>query len=214
MILIRHGESTWNQERRIQGNLDPGLSDRGRAQAALLASRLTGRPFAALYTSPLRRAMETAAILGETIGLRPEPIDGLREIRLGAWEGKTATEIRAEHGDAYDRWVDRPLDTSAPPGGEGIRVFQRRAITALDMIRRGHPDRELLVVTHGGVIKAYLCHILDLDLNRLYRIKTDNAACTEIQFRGDVPRLARLNDARHLNGDMTAGPARGLGTDR
>ena len=82
MLLIRHGESTWNQERRIQGNLDPGLSDQGKTQAALLAARLKGRPFAALYTSPLRRALDTAAILRESTGLAPRPIDGLREIRL------------------------------------------------------------------------------------------------------------------------------------
>ena len=123
MLLIRHGESIWNQERRIQGNLDPDLSDRGRAQAELLAERLKGRPFAALYTSPLRRALDTATILGESAGLAPRSIDGLREIRLGEWEGKTATEIRTASGDLYDRWLDRPLDVSSPPGGEEIRAF-------------------------------------------------------------------------------------------
>ena len=99
MILIRHGESTWNQERRIQGNMDPDLSDHGRTQVAMLATRLQGRLFAGLFTSPLRRALETAAVLGESVGLRPQPLDGLQEIRLGAWGGKTASEIRTKCGD-------------------------------------------------------------------------------------------------------------------
>jgi broad specificity phosphatase PhoE len=208
MLLIRHGESTWNQERRIQGNLDPDLSDLGRAQAALLAERLKGRPFAALYTSPLRRALDTATILGESTGLAPRPIDGLREIRLGEWEGKTATEIRTASGDLYDRWLDRPLDVSSPPGGEEIRAFQQRAVGAIDSLRRSHVDGGLLVVTHGGVIKVYLCHILGLDLNRLFRIRTDNTAVTEILFNGDRSHLALLNDTCHLNGQGIAVPTR------
>ena len=204
MLLIRHGESIWNQERRIQGNLDPDLSDRGRAQAELLAERLKGRPFAALYTSPLRRALDTATILGESAGLAPRSIDGLREIRLGEWEGKTATEIRTASGDLYDRWLDRPLDVSSPPGGEEIRAFQQRAVGAIDSLRRAHIDGGLLVVTHGGVIKVYLCHILGLDLNRLFRIRTDNTAVTEILFNGDTSHLALLNDTCHLNGQGIA----------
>jgi broad specificity phosphatase PhoE len=206
MILIRHGESTWNQERRIQGNLDPGLSVQGKAQAELLAARLKGRAFAALYTSPLRRALDTAAILGESAGLAPRSINGLREIRLGEWEGKTATEIRTASGDLYDRWLDRPLDVSLPPGGEEIRAFQQRAVDAIDSLRRSHIEGDVLVVTHGGVIKVYLCHILGLDLNRLFRIKADNTAVTEILFNGDTAHLALLNDTCHLNGQGIAVP--------
>jgi broad specificity phosphatase PhoE len=200
MILIRHGESTWNQERRIQGNLDPGLSDRGRAQAALLARRLAGRAVAAVYTSPLKRATETARVLADCLGLRPQPLDDLREIGLGAWEGKTAEQIRVESGDVYDRWVDRPLDIGAAPDGEPLEAFQQRAVRAMARIRAAHPSGELAIVTHGGIIKAYLCHLLGLDLNRLFHIKTDNAALTEVVLVGETIRLALVNDTCHLNG--------------
>ena len=206
MILIRHGESTWNQERRVQGNLDPGLSDRGRAQAALLADRLKDRLFAGLHTSSLRRAMETAAVLGQSLSLLPQIVDGIREINLGAWEGKTATEIRTEWGDAYDRWLDGPLDASSPPGGEPLLAFQQRAVGAVEKIRTAYPEGDLLVVTHGGVIKAYLCHILDIDLNRFFRIKVDNTALTEIVFIGKTAHLALLNDTCHLDGQNIAVP--------
>ncbi len=206
MILIRHGESTWNQERRVQGNMDPGLSDCGRTQAALLASRLQGQSFAALYTSPLRRALETATVLGESLGLQPQPVDGLQEIRLGAWEGKTAEEIRTSYGDAYDCWLDSPLDAAGPPGGEAIRSFQQRAVAAIEHLRKVHRDGNLLVATHGGVIKVYLCHVLGLDLNRMFRIKADNTAVTEILFNGETANLTLLNDTRHLNGANVAVP--------
>lgn len=206
MILIRHGESTWNQERRVQGHMDPCLSDRGRAQAALLASRLKGRPFAGLYTSPLRRALETASVLGEALDHRPEPADGLQEIRLGAWEGKTTEEIRTIYGDAYDRWLDAPLNAGGPPGGEAIRDFQQRAVATIERLRNAHHDRDLVVVTHGGVIKVYLCHILGLDLNQMFRIKADNTAVTEILFQRGRANLALLNDTCHLNGANTGRP--------
>ena len=204
MILIRHGESIWNQERRIQGNLDPSLSDRGKAQARLLAGRLKGRVFAALYTSPLRRALETAVILGESTGLAPRPVDGLREIRLGEWEGRTTTELRTMSGNLYDRWIDRPLDVCSPPGGEEISAFQQRAMGTIEGLRMAHTDADFLVVTHGGVIKAYLCHVLGLSLNRLFRIKADNTAVTEILFNGDMPQLALLNDTCHLQNQWIA----------
>lgn len=213
MILIRHGESTWNQERRVQGNLDPGLSDRGRAQAALLAARLNGRRFCGLYTSPLRRALETAEALGKSLGLRPQPVDGLREIRLGAWEGKTTAEIRGTHGDEYDRWLDRPLDASAPLGGEGVRAFQLRAVTALESLRAVHHNGDFIVVTHGGVIKAYVCQILGLDLNRMFRLRVDNTAVTEILFNRETASLILLNDTCHLNGDKIARPPMGAISD-
>ena len=206
MILIRHGESTWNQERRVQGHMDPSLSDRGRAQAELLASRLKGRPFASLYTSPLRRALETASVLGESVGYRPEPVAGLQEIRLGAWEGKTTEEIRAIYGNAYDRWLDAPLDAGGPPGGEAVRDFQQRAVATLEDLRTAHHDGDLLVVTHGGVIKVYLCYILGLDLNQMFRIKADNTAVTEVLFQRGRATLALLNDTCHLNGAHAGGP--------
>lgn len=186
--------------------MDPGLSDRGRAQAGLLASRLKGQPFAGLYTSPLRRALETASVLAESVGFRPQSVDGLQEIRLGAWEGKTVEEIRTTYGDAYDRWLDGPLDAAGPPGGEGVRAFQRRAVATLEGLRRGHPDGDLLIVTHGGVIRVYLCHILGLDLNRMFRIKADNTAVTEILFNREVASLTLLNDTCHLNGGRIAVP--------
>ena len=113
-----------------------------------------------------------------------------------------------------DRWLDGPLNAAGPPGGEGVRAFQRRAVDTLEGLRKARPDGDLLVVTHGGVIRAYLCHILGLDLNHMFRIKTDNTAVTEILFAGERPHLVLLNDTCHLNRTVRCDPHSLLGGQR
>ena len=108
--LVRHGESTWNSERRFQGTLDAPLSARGRAQASALAAGLADTRFDALYTSPLSRARDTAAACAERLGLEAVPLDELREICLGDWEGLTLEAVLAREGEYYRRWLERPLN--------------------------------------------------------------------------------------------------------
>src|SRR5437868_5329919 len=96
LFLVRHGESTWNWERRVQGQHDPPLSKRGRQQARELAAKLAGHPLAGFYSSDLSRARETAEPLAESLGREPALLPGLREIALGQWEGKTREELQAE----------------------------------------------------------------------------------------------------------------------
>ena len=140
-MLIRHGQSTWNSEHRIQGQLDPPLSAEGRRQAELLAGRLAGRRFAGFYSSDLKRAFETAEILAPAVGARPEPVPALREIFLGEWEGLRTEEIAERFPEAWDRWVEEP-DWDVVPGGEGAAHFDARVGGAIDDIleRRGRGD--------------------------------------------------------------------------
>ena len=122
ITLIRHGESVWNGERRIQGNQDPALSDRGRRQADLLAAGLTDRlpkSVAAVYTSPLRRAAETAERVAGAFDLPIVLEPDFREMRLGRWEGMTVAEIQAAFPGTYERWLADPLAHPAP-GGEDL----------------------------------------------------------------------------------------------
>src|SRR6266705_3488095 len=93
LLLVRHGQSTWNHERRIQGQLDPPLSDEGRRQAAQLGRRLAGRHFTGFYASDLRRAFETAQVIAEAVRMEPEAMAALREIYLGRWEGLRTEEL-------------------------------------------------------------------------------------------------------------------------
>jgi len=200
ITLIRHGESVWNGERRIQGNQDPPLSPRGRRQAALLAARLgvhlAQRP-AALYASPLRRAAETAEIVAAAFSVPVLPEPGLREIGLGAWEGRTVPEIRAGSPGAYEAWLQDPQAHPAP-GGERLEAFAARVTAAFERLRGAHPGADLVLVSHGGPIKVLLCHTLGLDVRLLFRIKQDNTALSAIQLDGETRRVVLLNDTCHL----------------
>ena len=194
LLLARHGETVWNAIRRFQGGADVPLSDRGREQAAALGRALGGYRVTAAYVSPLRRALETADIALAGTAVPRVPLEELRELSLGEWEGCTTTEIREREGDPYAAWLRAPLDCP-PPGGESLAEVCRRVRTAIDRIAAAHPNGDdVLVVAHGGVISVYACHLLGCSFNKLWRLRVDNASLTVVK----PPRLVSLNDTRHL----------------
>ncbi len=195
-LLARHGESVWNEVRRFQGGSDVALSDRGRAQARALREAVRGYRPAVAYVSPLSRARETAEIVLAGTGVPIVPVDGLRELSLGAWEGCLSEEIRAREGDPYRAWIRAPLDCP-PPGAEPLEAVRRRVLEVMDRIAAAHPNGgDVLVVAHGGVISVYACHLLGCSFNTLWRLRVDNASLTVVR----PPRLVTVNDTRHLNG--------------
>jgi alpha-ribazole phosphatase len=201
-VLIRHGESVWNGERRIQGNQDPALSPRGRRQADLLTVGLTDRlpkSVAAVYTSPLRRAAETAERIAGAFGLPIIPEPDIREMRLGRWEGMTVAEIQVAFPGTYESWLADP-HTHPAPDGERLEIFARRVTAAFDRMRAAHPGADLILVSHGGPIKALVCHVLGLDVRWLFRIKQDNTAITVLEADEATRRVVLLNDTCHLSG--------------
>jgi alpha-ribazole phosphatase/probable phosphoglycerate mutase len=198
VIFVRHGESVWNEGRRLQGQSDPELSPRGQAQAACVAERLRGAgSLAAIYTSPLRRAAETAEVIGRAAGLRPRVEPDLREMGLGAWEGLTPDEICERWGDAYSLWQRDPVGNE-PPGGEPMAGFGARVVAAVERLRAAHAGEALVIVSHGGAVRAYLCSVLGLGLGRMFRLALENASLTEIFLDGIGDRLTLLNDTSHL----------------
>jgi broad specificity phosphatase PhoE len=199
ITLIRHGESIWNGERRIQGNQDPPLSARGRRQAALLVLRLQrhGAKPAAVYTSPLRRAAETAEQIAAAFGVPLVRDSALCEMRLGQWEGMTVPEIQAAYPGTYERWLADPLASPAP-AGEHLDAFFARVRECLQRMQHAHPDGNLCVVSHGGVVKAVLCHVLGLEPRALFRIKQDNTAVSQVELAEAVRRVLLVNDTCHL----------------
>jgi len=200
-VLIRHGQSTWNQEHRIQGQLDPPLSELGRRQAALLGARLAGRRFAGLYTSDLVRAFETAEVVGAAVHLKPEPRTSLREVFLGEWEGLTTEEIAERYPEAWAGWVNEP-DWDVVPGGEGQAVFDRRVAAAMDDILRLHPHGDVLVVTHGGVIQVALHRIVGKPSRGLFPFKIQNASITLLERRDGRSIIGGVNDIAHLESSV------------
>ncbi len=197
LLLVRHGESTWNQEHRLQGQLDPPLSDHGRRQSALLAERLARRRVTALYASDLQRAMETAAPISEATGLTPAPMVELREIYLGEWEGLHAEDLAARYPEAWARWTEEP-NWDLIPGGEGAAPFEARVARAMDAILERHQHGESIVVTHGGVIQIALHRVIGRPNSGLFPFRISNASVSVIEKRNGRLTISTVNDTSHL----------------
>jgi broad specificity phosphatase PhoE len=204
LILVRHGETDWNAALRYQGHANIPLNEQGREQAHKAGVRLARYGATALYTSDIVRAAETAAIVGAATGLTPQPMPDLREIDVGQWEGLTPEELYRrfpEHMAAFDRDPARTVRL----GGESYAQLQGRALVALNTLHAKHPGDEIvLAVSHGGTIRALLCHIIGLDLAHFGRLWLDNGSFTELRHGAHGWRLVRLNDAAHIEGTVFA----------
>ncbi len=213
LILVRHGVTAWNRERRFQGRLDTPLSDDGRQQAQRLAARLAGAPrtIAAVYSSDLRRAHDTARPVAEALGL-PLTVDtGLRERGYGAFEGKTFDEIERDLADAWRRWRAREPDFELPGGGESLRRFHLRVRQTLDRLTGRHPGATVLAVTHGGVLDSAYRIASGLAMDAVRRHDLHNASLNTIALDADAYRLIEWGDIAHLDDaidDATVGARR------
>jgi broad specificity phosphatase PhoE len=205
LVLIRHGQSTWNREHRIQGQLDPPLSKEGRRQAERLALRLAGRRFAAFYSSDLKRAWETSQAVARSIGSEPRALPALREIFLGDWEGLRIEEIAERFPEAWARWAEAP-DWDLVPGGEGAALFEARVSAALDEIFRRHDSGDVIAVTHGGVIQIALHRIVGRTSHGLFSFKIQNASISVLEKRDGRVIIGGVNDIGHLDEALVAEP--------
>jgi len=154
IVMVRHGETDWNHENRFQGHADPPLNEAGRMQARELAAALALEPkLTALYSSPLRRAKETADIIARELGLDVHATDALKEVDVGSWSGLTRTEVEARYPEGYRRWLeyDHGWDD-----GETYADLQQRVLEGLRGIAVAHPGERVLTVTHGGPIRSAL----------------------------------------------------------
>ena len=197
LLLVRHGESTWNQERRLQGQLDPPLSDHGRRQAALLAERLSGRRVTALYASDLQRAIETAVPISEATGLVAAPMVELREIYLGEWEGLHTDDLAVRYPETWAQWTEEP-NWDLIPGGEGAALFEARVAKVMDAILERHQHGETVVVTHGGVIQIALHRVVGRPSRGLFPFRISNASVSVIEKRNGRLIISTVNDTSHL----------------
>jgi alpha-ribazole phosphatase len=198
LILIRHGQTTWNAERRLQGHQDSPLSPRGILEAEAVGRRLANEPLTALYSSDLSRASHTAEILNAAHHLPLVQRADLREVNLGQWEGKTASELEQDEteADLLAKWREDSL-TNRPPGGERLEELQARVVSALEEIAEDHPEGLIAVVTHGGVIKAAVAWVLGLPLDHQRRFEVGNASITTLVLGPKRSLLLNLNDRSH-----------------
>jgi broad specificity phosphatase PhoE len=196
--LVRHGETDWNQSGRIQGHRDPPLNDIGRAQARLVSHRLAQLGPAALYSSDLQRAYETAQIIGAALGSRVIQKPSLREINFGIWQGWTSQEIRQRDPQGYAARRASPYDVT-PEGGETWRCFYARAVLAVHEILASTDAKCIVVVAHSGICTVLGLRALGLDCTGKRTFGNDNCAIHTIAITGNDWRAVMLNDAAHLN---------------
>ena len=199
--LVRHGETDWNKTGRTQGHEDVPLNATGRRQAELLAKGLNGIEFAGIYSSDLARTLESARLIaaGRETAIATDP--DLREFAYGTWEGLTMAEIEARHPGALAERIDAGNQDFAAPGGENTaQVLARvRRFCVRVAMRHGSPDN-VLVVAHGGSIRALVVCLLDLADADFWRFQVD---CTGLAVISDHPGsrvLERWNDTSHLAG--------------
>jgi broad specificity phosphatase PhoE len=172
--LVRHGETDWNHELRWQGHSDVPLNERGREQARELADQLSVAGFSAVYSSDLSRAAETAQIVADRLSLPVQTDAALREIDVGSWEGFTLTEIEARSPEAVTRWDEQ--GEHGWEGGESHTAMMARVRDAIRSIAARHEGEEVVVVSHGGPIRALKALAAGLDYPRDRRSvpRTDN----------------------------------------
>ncbi len=151
--MVRHGETDWNRDNRFQGHADPPLNDRGRRQAGTLARDLEEERFDAVYSSPLRRASETAAILVAARAVQVRFAEALREVDVGSWSGLTRDEIERQHPTGYQRWLEYGHGWD---DGETYDELGRRVLSWLVELGAAHDGANILAVTHGGPIRSAL----------------------------------------------------------
>ena len=198
LILVRHGETPWNVTLQYQGQANVPLNERGREQALRAAARLTRYGVTRLYSSDLARAWQTAEVIGTMIGLTPVAIPELREIDVGQWEGLTPEELYRRFPDHMAEYRRDPART-VRLGGESYAQLQARALIALQQIQDQHQPGDIVAaVSHGGTIRALLCHVIGLDLDRFGRMWIDNGSLTELRLGRNGWRLMRLNDNAHV----------------
>jgi probable phosphoglycerate mutase len=213
ILLVRHGETTWNREGRYQGRTDIPLSETGQAQVQRLGDRLRNVPIAAAIASPLSRAKTTAeaVLAGHTLTLELDP--GLLEISHGAWEGKLASEVERDHAEMFGVWRTAPgRDALAGPGAETLGDVEARAWPVLEKLcaRLGADDTGL-IAAHDAVNRVLLCRVLGLPLDQVWKFRQAPATLNVLSGRSLAElQVVRLNDCEHSEPLLHAAQHRAL----
>ena len=202
LYCVRHAESSYNAEGRIQGHLNVPLSDLGRRQSEAVAAALAPLPIEALFVSPLRRAIETAEPIARVLGRQPREIRDLIEINVGVFQGNRRDELARLYPDEMAQWSSGDPDYVIP-GGESRRELMRRGHAALRSIAQcGH--RQVVVVSHGALLAAAMKALLEIPAQR-HPFLLENASISRLEIDADLVRLHSLNEVAHLRGVGLAG---------
>ena len=194
ILLVRHGETDWNVQSRMQGQSDEPLNVWGRAQAEAVRKRLAGEIIHAVYASDLARAWETASLI-DAGPVKADP--RLREMHFGEWEGLTYEDIQARDPDVLARWGADVMDFT-PPGGENLRQFAKRVEPVLGDLAHHHPKETVLLVAHGGSLQLLVALALGLSPKKYWQFYLKPGSVSELSLYPEGAILNLLNDTHHF----------------
>ncbi|KPJ51975.1 MAG: hypothetical protein AMJ37_03800 [Dehalococcoidia bacterium DG_18] len=199
IILIRHGQTEWNREERFRGRVDIDLDETGLRQAEAAARRIAQWEVAAIYSSPLKRAMTTAEIIANRLGLPVKPLEEINDMDFGAWQGLSIAEVKEKYPELFDLWRYSPQRLRIPEG-ESLEDVRNRVAAAIDDLVAGHENGTVAVVTHRVVCKVLLCHLLGLDNSHFWQIAQDATAINIFEVKGGIATVRLINDTCHQRG--------------
>lgn len=199
IILIRHGETTWNIEGRYQGQEDTPLSTRGLEQGRLLAQGLKDVPLDICISSPLQRSYQTCKFCADLHNLPVATDARLTEINHGDWEGVLAPDIAKAYPVEFEQWHTAPHLVQMPgKGGECLEDVRRRVRVAFDEYAQKYEGKTVLVAAHDAVNKAIICDLLGLGMEHFWQIKQDNTCINVLEYNKGTWRLVLLNSVNHM----------------
>jgi broad specificity phosphatase PhoE len=197
LILVRHGQTPCNTDNIWHGWDDCELTEVGLAQATAVGARLAAEPIAAIYTSPSRRASQTAEAIGRHHNLDPIPEPDLRERNAGQFEGLRVDYVTASHPTI---WQERAADywSWRPPGGESFRELLNRVSGVVERLERRHPDETVVFVTHMSPVRVLISHLLDVPIEETYQMDFPSTGVSILSLDDTGAQVETLNDAIHI----------------
>lgn len=200
VYLVRHGESLWNPVGRYQGLLDPELSERGMEQVKRLGEHFKNMHIHAIYSSPLKRTMQTAHAIAKVKGLDVIPDRRIIEIDHGVWSGMLVEEVQKKYPEQFRQWLEEPHKVVFE-GGESLLQVYERVRDFLEYLKERHWGQTVVVVSHTVPIRAIYCALLHVDLSKFWSFGCDNGSYSLVHMEKDRNVIMQLNITCHL-GDL------------
>jgi len=198
VILVRHGETEWNRIERFRGRADVPLNANGLAQAEATGRRVAAQwQPAAVYSSPLSRALRTAEAIAKHFGLPVQPYPGLLDIHYGEWQGLTPDEVRQRWPEVAHNWYEAP-QLARIPGGETLDDLRARGLATVRELADRHEGETIVLVGHTVINRIILLAVMDLGNDRFWRLRQDTCALNVFEAEGDDFTIVSLNDTCHL----------------
>ena len=196
-ILVRHGQTEWNRVERFRGRADLSLDETGLRQALAAALKLKDHDIAAIYSSPLKRALETASVIARQLGIPVTPSEGLIDIDFGSWQGLSPEEAATQDIELYSKWLEHPHEVRFPQG-ESLEEVRHRVVATVEQIAAEHSDQTVVLVSHKVVCQVLLIAMLGLDNSHFWQVRQDVCAINTFEFSAGFSTVTHLNDTCHL----------------